>query len=148
MPYEFGINQCYCVDPAWFYCMATGMGKLDADFFQQEVVNTGITPDETAISHLVNPLLARIGFPADTFTISFLDPSVIEYSGFPLQHGLFYIFFNDDAIRSIVDGYPDRVTCEFTAATKELLKVLQITGGFDPIVIVYVEKVEPAENAE
>ena len=108
MAYEFGINQVYCVDPAWFYCMATGRGKLDADFFQQEVVNTGISDEETAISHLVNPLLSRIGFPADTFSITVLDPTVIEYSGFPLKHGLFYIFFNDDAIRSIVEGYPDQ----------------------------------------
>ena len=148
MPYEFGINQVYCVDPAWLYCMATGRGKLDSDYFQQEVVNTGITDEETAIPHLVNPLLSRIGFPADTFSITVLDPSVIEYSGFPLKQGLLYIFFNDDAIRSIVEVYPDRVTCEFTAATKALLKVLQISSGFDPIVTVYIEKLEPAENSE
>jgi hypothetical protein len=144
MAYEFHISEEYCVEAGWFYCASIGIA-YDKDRFEHDVQASPEEPPESAILRLISPHLARVGFPEGSYGIEQITDDYVEFEGFALTYGDFYIFFNDDAIRRVIENYPASITYEFSNATKQMLTVLR-SDRFESVTLLKMARLDQNEG--
>lgn len=153
MPYDFQVDKGYMVDAGWFYFQAANLGAFDDAQWDAAIAQTGIADRADAINSLVMPQLTALGFQVGDWSILELTEDYLDYQGFPLIYGEYYIAFSIDSIAT-EDGanLPDSITTNFTDPAKQLVNALGITMGefAEPITLISIiredrEEEDPAD---
>jgi hypothetical protein len=148
MPYKIHMGESYCVDAAWFYCLASGMDELDGERFESAVAATKIEDPESAVTHLVLPHLAAMGFRSGQWSIFQVTGDFVDYEGFPLTFGDYYISFEDDSIATEdTESLPASKTIHFTQAAQNLVKKVE-SDEWTPVTLIWTERLEREEVEE
>jgi hypothetical protein len=149
MPYEIHASESYCLDAGWFYCLAAGIGEWDEDRFEAAVAGTSIDDREAAITHLVTPQLAALGFQPDEWTVFEVTEDYLDYGGFPLAFGDYYVGFDADAVtREDGAALPASKTIHFKRPAQKLMTKLD-WSDWGTVTLVWMERLErPAEDED
>jgi hypothetical protein len=148
MPYEIQATEAYCVDASWFYCLAVGLDDRDDDRFEADINNTQIEDWEGAITHLLGPHLAKLGFKADDWSVFQVTDEYINYEGFSLGFYDYQINFETEGIARIdTTGLPASKTIRFTQPAQRLAGMLGL-DEFEPIPLIWFERQERAGEEE